>query len=145
MAEGWCHMTVRRKTTNRLTLIRVCGTCGKTFTTTADSPWIRQVPRDGKVQATTYYCCESCYAASYKHIGWFDGKAAERRRQKDLNRDPIKERERFRRYNEEHRDERREYAKQRRIADPGLAAADGAFYRKKRKLLAADKAILKEA
>jgi hypothetical protein len=32
----------------RLTLIRTCGTCGKTFSTTAESPWIRQVPRDEK-------------------------------------------------------------------------------------------------
>lgn len=39
----------------RLTLIRTCGTCGKTFSTTAESPWIRQVPRDGKKQATNGY------------------------------------------------------------------------------------------
>lgn len=132
-------MGVRRNTTNRLTLYRTCGTCGKQFVTTAASPWIRQISRDGKKQATTYFCSEKCYAASYKHIGWYDGKAEERRRLKDRNRDPEKERERCRRYNEAHREDRREYARQRRLSDPGLAAADSAYYRKKRKLLAADK------
>ena len=77
----------------RLTLFRICGTCGKTIVTTADTPWVRQVPRDGKKMATTYFCSEGCYAASYKHIGWFDGKAEERRRLKDRNRDPERERE----------------------------------------------------
>ena len=128
-------MSIRKDTPNRLTLYRTCGTCGKQIVTTADTPWIRQMPRDGKKQATTYFCCEKCYAASYKHIGWFDGKAEERRRLKERNRDPEKERERFRRYNETHREERREYARKRRQAEPGLAAADSAYYRKKRKLL----------
>lgn len=130
-------MGVRRHTTKRLTLHRTCGTCGKQIVTTADTPWIRQVPVEGKKQATTYFCSEECYAASYKHIGWYDGKAEERRRLKDHNRDPEKERERNRRYYEEHREERREYARQRRLSDPGLAAADSAYQRKKRKLLAA--------
>lgn len=87
-------MSVRRQTANRLTLFRTCGTCGKQIVTTADTPWVRQVERDGKRQATTYFCSEGCFAASYKHIGWFDGKAEERRKLKDRNRDPEKERAR---------------------------------------------------
>lgn len=124
-------MSVRRETTNRLTLYRTCGTCGKRIVTTADTPWVRQVPRDGKAQATTYFCSEKCFSASYKHIGWFDGKAEERRRAKDASRD---NRERCRRYNEAHREERREYARRRRAENPGMAAADSAFYKRKRKL-----------
>ena len=68
-------MSVRRQTANRLTLFRTCGTCGKQIVTTADTPWVRQVERDGKRQATTYFCSEGCFAASYKHGGWCDGKA----------------------------------------------------------------------
>lgn len=127
-------MSVRRDTTNRLTLYRTCGTCGKQIVTTADTPWVRQVPRDGKALATTYFCREKCFAASYKRVGWFDGKAEERRRLKDQNRDQEKERERYRKYNEEHREERREYARRRRAENPGMAAADSAYYRQKRKL-----------
>lgn len=96
-------MSVRRQTANRLTLFRTCGTCGKQIVTTADTPWVRQVERDGKRQATTYFCSEGCFAASYKHIGWFDGKAEERRKLKDRNRDPEKERARNRAYQQAHR------------------------------------------
>ena len=120
----------------RMTLFRTCGTCGKTIVTTADTPWVRQVPRDGKKMATTYYCSDGCFAASYKHIGWFDGKAEERRRLKDQNRDPEKERERWRHYYTTHREERIEAARKRRRENPGLAAADNAYYRRKRKLMA---------
>ena len=129
-------MSVRRQTANRLTLFRTCGTCGKQIVTTADTPWVRQVERDGKRQATTYFCSEGCFAASYKHIGWFDGKTEERRRLKDQNRDPERERERWRRYYAAHREERIEAARQRRRENPGLAAADNAYYRRKRKLMA---------
>ena len=129
-------MSVRRQTANRLTLFRTCGTCGKQIVTTADTPCVRQVERDGKRQATTYFCSEGCFAASYKHIGWFDGKAEERRKLKDRNRDPERERERGRRYYAAHREERVEAARQRRLANPGLAAADNAYYRRKRKLTA---------
>lgn len=125
-------MSVRRDTPNRLTLHRTCGTCGKQFVTTAATPWVRQVPRDGKAQATTYFCSEKCFAASYKHIGWFDGKAEERRKAREAARD---NRERCQRYNETHREERREYARQRRAANPGMAAADSAYYKRKRKLM----------
>ena len=96
-------MSVRRQTANRLTLFRTCGTCGKQIVTTADTPWVRQVERDGKKQATTYFCSEGCFAASYKHIGWFDGKAEERRKLKDRNRDPEKERARNRAYQQARR------------------------------------------
>lgn len=44
-------MSVRRQTANRLTLFRTCGTCGKQIVTTADTPWVRQVERDGKPPA----------------------------------------------------------------------------------------------
>ena len=125
-------MSVRRDTTNRLTLYRTCGTCGRFIVTTADTPWVRQVERDGKKQATTYFCCESCFAASYKHIGWFDGKAEERRRAREAARD---NRARNRAYNAANAEERREKARRYRQEHPGLAAADSAFYRKKRRLL----------
>lgn len=125
-------MSVRKQTTNRLLLHRTCGTCGKQIVTTADTPWVRQVPRDGKAQATTYFCSEKCFAASYKHIGWYDGKADERRREREARRD---NKERNRRYNEAHREERKEYARRRRAENPGLAAADSAYCRRKRKLL----------
>lgn len=125
-------MSVRRKTPNRLTLYRTCGTCGKQIVTTAATPWVRQVPRDGKAQATTYFCCEKCFASSYKHIGWFDGKAEERRRAKDAARD---RREQNRRYYEAHSEQLRERARQYRAENPGMAAANSAYYRRKRKLL----------
>lgn len=126
-------MSVRRETTNRLTLYRTCGTCGKGIVTTADTPWVRQIERDGKKQATTYFCCEKCFAASYKHIGWYDGKAEERRRQKETRRDW---KAKNRRYYAAHAEERREKARLYRLAHPGQAAADSAYARRKRKLLA---------
>lgn len=126
-------MSVRRNTTNRLTLYRTCGTCGRQIATTADTPWVRQVERDGKKQATTYFCSEKCFAASYKHIGWYDGKAEERRKLKEARRDW---KTKNRKYREAHAEELREKARLRRLANPGMAAADSAYNRKKRKLLA---------
>lgn len=126
-------MSVRRNTTNRLTLYRTCGTCGRQIVTTADTPWVRQVERDGKEQATTYFCSEKCFAASYKHIGWYDGKAEERRKLKEARRDW---KTKNRKYREAHAEELREKARLRRLANPGMAAADSAYNRKKRKLLA---------
>ena len=125
-------MSVRRNTTNRLTLYRTCGTCGRQIVTTADTPWVRQVERDGKKQATTYFCSEKCFAASYKHIGWYDGKAEERRKLKESRRDW---KTKNRKYREAHAEELREKARLRRLANPGMAAADSAYNRKKRKLL----------
>lgn len=126
-------MSVRRNTTNRLTLYRTCGTCGRQIVTTADTPWVRQVERDGKKQATTYFCSEKCFAASYKHIGWYDGKAEERRKLKEARRDW---KTKNRKYREAHAEELREKARLRRLANPGMAAADSTYNRKKRKLLA---------
>ena len=88
--------------------------------------------------ATTYYCTETCFCASYKHIGWYDGKAEKRRKLKDQNRDPEKRSAQWKRYYAEHGEEIREKARQRRLANPGLAAADSAFYRKKRKAQSAN-------
>lgn len=125
-------MTIRRQTTNRLTLYRTCGTCGKSIVTTADTPWSRQIERDGKKQAITYFCSEKCFAASYKHIGWYDGKAEERRKLKEARRDT---REKNRRYYAAHREEMR----LRRIAsywkNPEESRMESKFYRKKRKVL----------
>ena len=126
-------MSVRRNTTNRLTLYRTCGTCGRQIVTTADTTWVRQVERDGKKQATTYFCSEKCFAASYKHIGWYDGKAEERRKLKEARRDWKTKNRKCR---EAHAEELREKARLRRLANPGMAAADSAYNRKKRKLLA---------
>ncbi len=125
-------MSVRRQVvlTGRRTLYRKCGTCGRSIVTTADTPWVRQVPRDGKRQATVYYCSETCKKASYKHL--FDGKAEERRRAREAKRDTRKK---CRRYYAAHAEELKEYARQRRLANPGMAAADSAYARKKWKLL----------
>lgn len=130
-------MSVRRNTTNRLTLIRACGTCGRTFSTTADSPWIRQIARGGKRQVTTYFCCSACFQASYKHIGWYDGKAAERRRAKDANRDPRKRAEAWKRWYAENGDAVRARRMERYYENREDELADNRFYRQKRKLLEA--------
>ena len=125
-------MSVRRDTTNRLTLFRTCGTCGRSIVTTADTPWVRQVERDGKKQATTYFCSERSFAASYKHIGWYDGKAQERRRAREAARD---NRERNRRYYAQHAEEIKAGHREHRRLHVGQNAADCAYQRRKRKLL----------
>ena len=125
-------MSVRRNTTNRLTLFRTCGTCGRSIVTTADTPWVRQVERDGKKQATTYFCSERCFAASYKHIGRYDGKAQERRRAREAARD---NRERNRRYYAQHAEEIKAGHREHRRLHVGQNAADCAYQRRKRKLL----------
>ena len=125
-------MSVRRNTANRLTLFRICGTCGRSIVTTADTPWVRQVERDGKKQATTYFCSERCFAASYKHIGWYDGKAQERRRAREAARD---NRERNRRYYAQHAEEIKAGHREHRRLHVGQNAADCAYQRRKRKLL----------
>ena len=112
-------MSVRRDTNNRLTLFRVCGTCGKSFTTTAASPWMRQIARDGKRQATTYFCSSACFQASYKHK--FDGKAAERRKEREAKRDVT---EKNRRYYQSHAEQER-------------ARLENQYQRRKRKMLEA--------
>jgi len=126
-------MSVRCNTKNRLILFRTCGTCGKQITTTADTPWVRQIARDGKRQATTYFCCEQCFGASYKKKSWFDGKAEERRKEKDARRDHSAKN---RRYYEAHREKERARSKARYWADKEGARADCRYHRRKRKLLA---------
>lgn len=131
-------MSARRDTTNRLTLFRSCGTCGRSIVTTADTPWVRQVERDGKKQATTYFCCERCYAASYKHIGWYDGKAQERRRAREAARD---NRARNRRYYAEHAEEIKAKHREYRRLNREKSIADCAYQRRKRKLLQGEAAL----
>ncbi len=125
-------MSCRRQTNNRRILYRTCGTCGRLFSTTADNPFIRQIARDGKRQATTYYCTESCYAASYKYIGWFDGQAWVRKKEREKSRD---RRESNRRYYAQNREKELARAKARYWADPEQARADMRYYRRKRKLI----------
>lgn len=117
----------------RRMLFRECGTCGREFATTADTPWVRQVPRDGKRQATTYYCSQTCHKASYKHN--FDGKAWERRKQREATRDIP---EKNRRYYQVHAEQKRERARRRYWADPEAARANVVYQRQKRKLLEAN-------
>lgn len=96
-------MSVRRETENRLTLFRECAICGKSIVTTAATPWMRMVTttEDGKRrQMVQYYCSGKCKAASYVHR--FDGKAAERKAEKDRQRDTT---EKNRRYYEAHREQ----------------------------------------
>lgn len=100
--------------------------------TSACTPFVRQVPRDGKRQATTYFCCEKCFCESYKHIGFFDGKAEERRAQREAGRD---RREYRKQYYAEHAEEERRKARERYWADPVAAAAANSYNRKKRRLL----------
>jgi hypothetical protein len=68
----------RRTTPNRLTLIRPCGTCGRTFSTSADTPLVRRI--DGK---NVYYCSQSCKKASYKGKPSYKRRANEDRREYD--------------------------------------------------------------
>ena len=112
-------MSVRRQTDTRLFLIRTRPNCGKIFSTTAASPFMRQIKNvGGKKQKTCYFCSETCKAASYKHL--FDGKAAERKAEYDRNRD---RRESARRYYAAHAERERERAKARYWADPDAARA----------------------
>ena len=124
-------MSIRRQTDTRLFLIRTCHTCGKIFSTTAASPFMRQIKNvDGKKQKTCYFCSQTCKMANYKHL--FDGKAAERKAEYDRNRD---RRESTRRYYAAHAERERERAKARYWADPDAARAANAYQRKKRKLV----------
>lgn len=130
-------MAVRRNTTNRRTLFRTCGICGKSIITTADTPWVRQILtiEDGRHrQITTYYCSTGCFQASYKNIGWYDGKAEERRKQKDRGRD---NRARNARYYAAHRDEICARHREKHWADHDASLADLAYQRRKRKLVSA--------
>lgn len=125
-------MSVRKKAEKRLLLSRCCGTCGRQFQTTAATPWVRQVPRDGKRQATTYYCSSACFQASYKHIGWYDGKADERRKAREGSRDVSAKN---RKYYAAHIEQERRRARERYWANPEAARADMAYQRKKRRAM----------
>lgn len=126
-------MSVRRKETltGRFTLYRTCHTCGKSITTTADSPFIRQIANvDGKKQKTCYFCSERCKAASYKYN--MDGKYYERKAERDRNRDT---KEKNRRYYLAHAEQERERAKKRYWDDPESARGANQYQRIKRELL----------
>lgn len=124
-------MSVRRKTNNRLTLYRECAICGRSFVTTADTPWVRLVVMDGHTK-TCYYCSGKCKQASYKHL--FDGKADERRAAREAQRDII---EKNRKYYAAHQEQEKARAKARYWADPEKARADNAYQRRKRKAMSA--------
>ena len=123
-------MSLRKQTTNRLTLFRECGVCGTSFVTTADSPWMRQMLIDGR-QLTKYFCSQSCFHSSYKHKGCWDGKAEERRKAREAGRD-VSEKNRL--YYERHRTRELERAKARYWADPEAARENNRYQKKKRKL-----------
>ena len=101
------------------------------FVTSAGSPFMRMIERDGKKEAVTYYCCQSCY----KHIGWYDGKSNERRAERERNRD---RREYNRRYYAEHAEEIKAKKRAYYAAHPGLAAQNSQYYKAKQKLVAAE-------
>ena len=63
---------------------------------------------DGKKQKTCYFCSSECFQASYKHIGWYDGKAEQRRQEKEARRDT---REKNRKYYAAHREQELERAR----------------------------------
>ena len=97
---------------------------------------MRQLPRDGKKQATVYFCSTGCFQASYKHIGWYDGKADIRRQEREESRDRS---EYNRKYREENREEinRRRRERYQEHREEELAA--NRYARKKRKLLEKEK------
>lgn len=132
-------MAVRRKTSNRLTLYRNCHICGKSIVTTSDTPWVRQLSNvDGKKQKTCYFCSEKCFASSYKHIGFYDGKADKRRKEKEMNRD---KRDKNYRYYHSHEKELREKRKKRYWENREEELLSNKYYKMKRKLLKGDNVI----
>lgn len=125
-------MSVRRDTNNRLSLIRTCHTCGRTFPTTAASPFMRQITNvDRKKQKICYFCSETCKKASYKHL--FDGKAEIRRAEREANRDTS---EKNRRYYLAHAEQIRQRAKERYWANPEPVRESNRYQRKKKQLCA---------
>ncbi len=122
---------MRRKTTNRLILYRTCGTCGASFSTTADTPFVRQIPHiEGKGLKTVYFCSEGCKLASYKHL--FDGHEADRRAARYARRDIKAKNKKF---YAAHAEEQRARRRSQYWEDPEAGRADSAYYRHKRKLL----------
>lgn len=95
---------------------------------------MRSIPNadgDGK-QKTCYFCSSTCYKASYKHVGWYDGKAEERRAEREAKRDV---REKNRRYYAAHAEQIRARARARYWADPEAARAANAYNRRKRAMM----------
>ena len=126
-------MSVRRQAANRRTLFRTCQTCGRSIVTTADTPLVRQLKNvDGRKQKTCYFCSEHCFADSYKHKSWFDGKTEERRREREAARDI---REKNRRYYATHAEQMRARRRAQYRADPESERKDAAYQRRKRKLI----------
>ena len=124
-------MSIRKNTPNRLTLFRECHICGQRIVTTADTPFMRQMTNvNGKKQATVYFCSESCKQASYKHL--FDGKAEERRKEREENRDRTEYRKN--RY-EKNKEAEREYQRLRYWSDPEKYRERNRYNKKKRRLL----------
>lgn len=131
-------MSVRRNTKNRLFLIRTCHTCGKTFPTTAASPFMRMMPNDdGKYHKIAYFCSETCKKSSYKYN--MDGLAWKRRQERP--RDKEKRAETWKRYYAENGDKIRAHrrARYQETKDSGLSETQ--FYRRKRQLL--DKEVVR--
>lgn len=127
-------MSIRRSTPNRLTIFRVCHTCGRGIVTTAATPFMRQLTNvDGKKQKTCYFCSEACKAASYKHR--FDGKAEERRKAREAARDVS---EKNRRYYAAHAEQERRRAREQYWANREESLAALAYQRRKRSLLASE-------
>jgi len=126
-------MGVRRRTANRLTLLRPCHICGQMVVTTADTPYMRQMYNvDGKKQKTVYFCSEACKRASYKYKGWYDGLAEQRRKEREQARDISQKNHR---YYQAHAEKVRARAKARYWADREARLADQAFQRRKRKMM----------
>jgi hypothetical protein len=89
------------------------------------------VDEDGRRrQLTTYFCSSKCFAASYKYKSWYDGKAEQRRAEREANRDTH---EKNRRYYQAHIEKERQRARERYWADPERARADQRYQRAKRK------------
>lgn len=92
---------------------------------------MRQLPADGKKQKTCYFCSTERFQASYKHIGWYDGKAEQRRKEREAKRDKH---EKNRLYYAAHAEQLRARRRAAYWANPEAGRADSAYYRRKRKL-----------
>lgn len=132
-------MSVRRKTKNRMTIFRECLICGQRIVTTAETPWMRQMyDVDGKKQKTCYFCSTECLQASYKRIGWYDGKAEQRRAEKDRSRDPAQRAEQWQRYYAANADRLRAKRMDRYWSHHDAELESNKYQRRKRKLLEAE-------
>ena len=116
-----------------MTLFRNCFICGKHIVTTADTPFVRQITNvNGKKQATVYFCSASCKAKSYKHI--FDGKADDRRKDKEEKRS----KEKNKKYYMAHAEKEKRRQKEKYWKNVEQSRLDLNYQRKKRKLLSGD-------